>query len=200
MYCAYCGSTLGDAAQFCSSCGRRQDVNQGRTPAVTGKLVSQDGVGNWAAHHPIWTIVILVFVVGMFSHALIGNVDSSRQPTKFTPDMLFGNPQAVSEAWTPGIGETAKVSSFGGGSDVLGFVSENALNEYKTASLSGQVSGEAAFRSLIAAGKVVATRRGTSVSVVYASGLYGWHKVRLVNGEHAGEAVYLLDQFTVYSK
>jgi len=53
---------------------------------------------------------------------------------------------------------------------------------------------------LIAAGKVVATRRGTSVSVVYASGLYGWHKVRLVNGEHAGEAVYLLDQFTVYSK
>jgi hypothetical protein len=28
----------------------------------------------------------------------------------------------------------------------------------------------------------------------------GWHKVRLVNGEHSGEIVFLLDQWTVYSK
>lgn len=107
---------------------------------------------------------------------------------------------SANRAWAPGIGETAKISSFGGGRDVLAFVSEDALNEYKTASLNGQASGEAAFRSLIPAGDVIPTRRGTSVSVLDASGWNGWHKVRLVNGEYAGEVVYLLDQWTVYSK
>jgi hypothetical protein len=212
MYCPYCGSAIADDAQFCRSCGKPQSTpknpiegSEQRTTAPQNFVFqSQNGkpglasrTGYLIGRHPIWTIFILLIVLWWLSSPLIKNVDTAQQSRASQQSNTASSP---AETWTPGIGETAKITSLGGGSDVLAFVSEDALKEYKTASLGGQDSGQAAIQSLIAAGKVLATRRGTSVSVVSASGWNGWHKVRFVNGEHAGEAAYLLDQWTVYSK
>jgi hypothetical protein len=107
---------------------------------------------------------------------------------------------AFAERWTPEIGETAKISASDGGSEVWAFVSEDALDEYKTASLSGRDFAMAAFRSLTSSGKVISTRNGTAVTIVQANGLNGWRKASVLDDDHAGQKVYFLDQWTVYTK
>jgi hypothetical protein len=196
VYCSSCGSDVRDDAQFCGSCGSKQDERLPQTISAVGTSGSKYNKKSWMSRHPVWTIVLLGFVVGLLRLSIpVG--DSSQNPVSSEPSKPAPAPAVK---WIPGIGETAKVSSFGGGSDVLAFVSEEALDKYKTASLNGQDSGKTEFVSLMAAGKIIATRKGTSVSVVKASGWNGWRKVRFVNGEHAGRAAYLLDQWTVYSK
>ena len=69
MYCQYCGSGIRDDAQFCGSCGRRQIAAQNSRSALNAP--KKVGKGNWIARHPIWTIVIILFVfVQLFAHAL----------------------------------------------------------------------------------------------------------------------------------
>ena len=211
--CPFCKEVISVDSKICKFCGGFLEqrlagpsvpIRGSAVGAVALPLRRSERTGgisrifDWMRSHPILTILLLLLFLGMTTQSLLNSRrESAQQPETFQQSKPAAD---VSAEWTPGIGETAKVSSFGGGPDVLAFISESALNEYKRASLSGQDSGQAAFRSLIAAGEVIVARRGTSVSVMSSSGWNGWHKVRLVDGEHAGEVVYLLDQWTVYEK
>jgi hypothetical protein len=71
MYCQYCGSAIGNDAQFCGSCGRRQIAAPGpRSPLATPKK------GNWITRHPIWSLLIAFVVLG---HLFAGDSPKSEK-------------------------------------------------------------------------------------------------------------------------
>src|ERR1700740_1392150 len=94
MYCMYCSSAIDGNAQFCSVCGTRQES----VVPLTGAKAAPKKSGNvldWMGRHPIWTIIILLFVVGQLSRVLLTN-DQSTRPT--TPEDTATEDQRRTEA------------------------------------------------------------------------------------------------------
>jgi flagellar basal body-associated protein FliL len=82
MYCLYCGSTIANDAQFCESCGKKQNVVDA-SPAPPS--IQQTVAPKMRSKATIWVLMIIVIVVLAIAWSLHSPDNSTSQQEQHQP-------------------------------------------------------------------------------------------------------------------